>query len=124
MKGIILLAHGSRDPQWTMPFEQIRAEVERRVPECLTAIAYLEHSTPDLMTAVDGLVTRGTTLIEVVPLFLGAGSHVRTDVPQLVESAMKRHMQVRFALRPFIGQARAVIDAIAGYAVSSSSTLS
>ena len=120
MKGIILLAHGSRDPQWILPFEQIRAEVERRVPECLTAIAYLEHSTPDLMTAVDGLVARGTTLIEVVPLFLGAGGHVRTDVPKLIERAMKRHEQVRFALRPFIGQARAVIDAIAGYAASSS----
>ena len=70
LKGIVLLAHGSRDPQWTVPFEQIRAEVERRLPANAHALAYLEHSQPDLMTAVDQLVNRGATLIEVVPLFL------------------------------------------------------
>ena len=62
MKGIILLAHGSRDPQWTASFEQVRAAVERRRPECATALAYLEQSVPDFATAVDQLVARGTTL--------------------------------------------------------------
>lgn len=118
MKGIILLAHGSRDPQWTAPFEQVRAAVEHRLPECATALAYLEHSTPDFATAVDDLVARGTTLVEVVPLFLGPGGHVRNDVPHLIERAMARHARVRFVLKPFIGDVRAVLDAIADYAAS------
>jgi sirohydrochlorin cobaltochelatase len=54
-------------------FEQIRAGVERRRPECPVALAYLEHSTPDFLGAVDALVARGATVIKVVPLFLGAG---------------------------------------------------
>ena len=124
MKGIILLAHGSRDPQWTAPFEQVRAAVERRLPECATALAYLEHSKPDFATAVEQLVARGTTLVEVVPLFLGPGGHVRNDVPQMVERAMARHAGVRFALKPFIGDARAVLDAIADYAASDSAARS
>lgn len=119
MKGIILLAHGSRDPQWITPFEQMRAAVERRLPGCATALAYLEHSVPDFATAVEQLVTRGTTLIEVVPLFLGPGGHVRNDVPQLVERAAARHGQVRFSLKPFIGDAPTVLDAIAEYAADS-----
>ena len=122
MKGIILLAHGSRDPQWTASFEQVRAAVERRLPDCATALAYLEQSVPDFTTAVDQLVARGATLIEVVPLFLGAGGHVRNDVPQLVERAMARHTQVSFLTRPFIGDARAVLDAIADYAATNSAT--
>lgn len=122
MKGIVLLAHGSRDPQWTAPFEQVRAAVERRLPECATALAYLEQSVPDFATAVDQLVARGATLIEVVPLFLGAGGHVRNDVPQLVERAMVRHAQVHFLLKPFVGDARAVLDAIADYAASDPAT--
>jgi sirohydrochlorin cobaltochelatase len=122
MKGIILLGHGSRDPQWTASFEQVRAAVERRLPDCATALAYLEQSVPDFATAVDQLVARGATLIEVVPLFLGAGGHVRNDVPQLVERAMARHRQVRFLTRPFIGDARAVLDAIADYAATNSAT--
>jgi sirohydrochlorin cobaltochelatase len=123
MKGIVLLAHGSRDPQWTAPFEQVRIAVERRLPECATALAFLEHSEPDFATAVDQLVARGATFIEVVPLFLGPGGHVRNDVPQLVEHAKARHTQVRFLLKPFIGDARAVLDAIADYAASDSATL-
>lgn len=118
MKGIVLLAHGSRDPQWTVSFEQVRAAVERRLPECATALAYLEQSVPEFATAVDQLVARGATLIEVVPLFLGAGGHVRNDVPQLVERAKARHAQVHFLLKPFIGDAQAVLDAIADYAAS------
>ena len=118
MKGIVLLAHGSRDPQWTVPFERIRAEVERQAPRCATALAYLEHSQPDLSTAIDQLITRGTTLIQIVPLFLGPGGHVRNDVPQLVERAMAQHAGVRLVLKPFIGDASAVIAAIADYAAS------
>ncbi len=122
MKGIVLLAHGSRDPQWTVSFEQVRAAVERRLPQCATALAYLEQSVPDFGTAVDQLVARGATLIEVVPLFLGAGGHVRNDVPQLVEHAKARHTRVRFLLKPFIGDAQAVLDAIADYAAANSAT--
>ena len=119
MNGIILLAHGSRDPQWTASFEQVRAAVERRLPECATALAYLEHSVPDFATAVDQLVARGTTLIEVVPLFLGAGGHVRNDVPHLVERAAAHARRV--LLKPFIGDA-AVLDAIADYAAAKPAT--
>jgi sirohydrochlorin cobaltochelatase len=122
MKGIVLLAHGSRDPQWTVSFEQVRAAVERRLPECATALAYLEQSVPDFATAVDQLVARGATLIEVVPLFLGAGGHVRNDVPQLIERAATRYAQVRFLLKPFVGDARTVLDAIADYAASDPAT--
>ena len=118
MNGIIMLAHGSRDPQWAAPFEQIRAAVTRRRPDCAIALAYLEHSTPDFTGAVDDLVARGATFIKVVPLFLGPGGHVRGDVPQLIERAIIKHPRLEFDLKPFIGDARTVLDAIADYAAS------
>lgn len=114
----MMLAHGSRDPKWVGPFEQIRAAVERRRPECAVALAYLEHSVPDFASAVDELVARGATFIKVVPLFLGPGGHVRGDVPQLIERATLQHPRLKFDLKPFIGDARTVLDAIADYAVS------
>ena len=118
MNGIILLAHGSRDPQWVSPFEQIRAAVESRKPDCAVSLAYLDHSTPDFSGAVDHLVARGATSIKVVPLFLGPGGHVRGDVPQLIERASTKHPRLKFDMVPFIGDARSVLDAIADYAAS------
>ena len=118
MNGIILLAHGSRDPQWVSPFDQIRAAVESRRPDCAVSLAYLEHSTPDFAGAVDRLTARGVTSIKVVPLFLGPGGHVRGDVPKLIERASVKHPRLKFDVAPFIGDARTVLDAIADYAGS------
>ncbi|HYM48572.1 MAG TPA: CbiX/SirB N-terminal domain-containing protein [Burkholderiaceae bacterium] len=120
MKSIVLLAHGSRDPQWVEPFEAVRAAVERRLPESAVTLAYLDHCPPDFMTAVDQLVARGADAIRVVPLFLGAGGHVRVDVPQIVDRVTARHPAVRFNLKAFVGDAQEVLDAIADYAVSDS----
>ena len=120
MKGIILLAHGSRDPRWVEPFEKLRAAVERRQPKCATVLAYLDHTTPDFTTAVDDLVARGATVINIVPLFLGAGGHVRVDVPRLVDQARVKHAAVKFDLKAFVGDSSAVLEAIADYAVSDS----
>lgn len=120
MNGIVLLAHGSRDPQWVGPFETLRAMVESRRPQSAVALAFLEQSVPDFITAVDQLVARGATIINVVPLFLGPGGHVRKDVPQLIEDAKARHSSVRFTLNAFVGDAPAVLDAIADYAASTS----
>jgi sirohydrochlorin cobaltochelatase len=118
MNGVILLAHGSRDPQWVSPFEKIRAAVESRRPSCAVSLAYLEHSTPDFLGAVDSLVARGATSIKVVPLFLGPGGHVRSDVPQLIERASVKHPRLKFDVKPFVGDASTVLDAIADYAAS------
>jgi len=118
MNGILLFAHGSRDPQWVGPFEKIRAAVQQRRPDCAAELGYLEHSAPDFMAAADALVARGVTVIKVVPLFLGPGGHVRGDVPKMIERAMVRHTGVRFVLQPFIGDAPAVLAAIADYACS------
>ena len=119
MNGIILLAHGSRDPKWASPFERIRAAVESRKPDCVVALAYLEHTIPDFAGAVDDLVERGaTTGIKVVPLFLGPGGHVRGDVPQLIERASVKHPRLQFDVKPFVGDARTVLDAIADYAAA------
>lgn len=118
MKSIVLLAHGSRDPDWSGPFELLREAVARRAPESTVVLAYLDHSTPDFVTAVDDAVARGATSIRVVPLFLGPGAHVRIDVPKLLEAAIAKHPRVQFVLKAFIGDARTVLDAIADYAAS------
>lgn len=122
MKAIVLLAHGSRDPNWSAPFETLRLAVARRAPESAVVLAYLDHSQPDFGSAVDDLAERGATHVSIVPLFLGPGAHVRVDVPGLRDEAAARHRRVQFVLEPFIGDAPTVLDAIADYAARSSAS--
>ncbi len=110
--GIVLFAHGSRDRDWARPFEQLAAQLSRRVTGPV-ALAYLELMRPPLDEAISTLVAKGATSIRVVPVFLGQGGHVKEDLPRLVERARTSHPQVAITLEPPIGEQPAVIEAIA-----------
>jgi sirohydrochlorin cobaltochelatase len=117
-RGLLLFAHGARDPQWAQPFEAVarRCRAERGADR--VALAFLEFMTPDLVAAGNTLVAAGCTAVDVVPLFLGAGGHVRKDIPVLMARLQADHPGVQFQLRPAIGEAAAVIEAMAIVALS------
>jgi sirohydrochlorin cobaltochelatase len=110
-EGIVLLGHGSRDPQWSQPFEKIAVSVGKRMPAVAVALAYLEHG-PSLEEAVTALAAKGALSIRVVPLFLGTGGHVKEDLPKLVAQAKRAEIQI--VLDKPIGEQAEVIEAIAG----------
>ncbi|HET9976567.1 MAG TPA: CbiX/SirB N-terminal domain-containing protein [Burkholderiaceae bacterium] len=117
-RGLVLFAHGARDPRWAAPFDAIAAAVRARAPEVQVRLAFLELMAPDLGTAVDALVAEGCTAIDVLPLFLGTGGHLRRDLPPLVEAAAARHAGVTIALHGAAGEAPAMIAALAEHAVA------
>ena len=116
--GLLLFAHGARDPQWAMPFQAVAARCAAARGADRVALAFLEFMTPDLVGAGTALVRQGCTAVDVVPLFLGAGGHVRKDIPALMARLQAEHPQVRFALRAAIGEAPAVIQAMAEAALA------
>ena len=110
---IVLFAHGARDPRWAAPFEAVASAVRAADPTRPVVIAFLELMQPDLAEAVDGLAASGATRIDIVPLFLGTGGHLRKDLPPLVESARARHPAASIRLHPAIGEDTAVTRAMA-----------
>lgn len=108
--GIVLVAHGSRDPDWSRPFERIAASLARKAPATSVGLAYLEHG-PSLDEIVAALVAKGVASIRVVPVFLGQGSHVKDDLPRLI--AQSARPGVDLSLEQAIGEQSQVIEAIA-----------
>lgn len=109
-EGIVLFAHGSRDPGWARPFEKIAAELSRRLPEAEIRLAYLEIMRPSLDEALADLVAKKVQAVRVVPLFLGFGGHVKEDLPRLIAAA---NLPVKITIDPPVGEQAAVIEAIA-----------
>ena len=77
-QAIVLFAHGARDPRWAEPFEAVAAQVRAGAPG--------SRGRPRLSRADDAdaratrsiaLAAAGATRIDVVPLFLGTGGHLR-----------------------------------------------
>ena len=118
--GLLLFAHGARDPQWARPFEAVAMRCKAQRGDSRVALAFLEFMAPDLVTGGDALVAAGCTAVDVLPLFLGAGGHVRKDIPVLMAQLQAAHPAVRFTLRPAIGEADAVIQAMAEVALAGS----
>jgi sirohydrochlorin cobaltochelatase len=116
--GLILFAHGARDPRWAEPFERLRERIVRASPSTPVALAYLEIMAPDLDTAAAALCDAGCHAITVVPVFLGQGGHVRKDLPLLLQRATDRHPDCEFRLVGAAGEDDAVLDAIAAYCLS------
>ena len=112
-QAILLFAHGARDPRWAEPFEAVAERVRTASPSTLVALAFLEFMTPSLAEAAEHLIESGCDSVHVVPLFLGAGGHVRMDLPALMATLGLRHPGVRFRLHRAIGEIDEVIDAMA-----------
>jgi sirohydrochlorin cobaltochelatase len=112
---IVLFAHGSRDPDWAAPFERLASRVRAARPDARVAVAYLEITPPTLPDAVGALAAAGAREIDVVPVFLAPGGHVRRDLPAMVAALRARHPGARFRVLPTIGEADAIADAIAAW---------
>lgn len=110
---LILFAHGARDPAWAGPMIRLGEALRARAPQAQVRLAFLEFMTPGLAEAIDQAVAEGATRVEVVPVFLAQGGHVRRDVPVLLEAARQRHAGVTIHLQEALGESRDVIDAMA-----------
>ncbi len=116
--GLLLFAHGARDANWALPFEAVLRVVRQQRPGLVVELAYLEFMSPNLMDAGHQLAAQGCTQVSVVPLFLGAGGHVRKDLPALLADLAHAHTRVTWHLHMAVGETDSVIHAMAHAAVA------
>ena len=118
MHGLILFAHGARDPRWAQPFEAVAAQVRNARPGAHVQLAFLEFMAPTLPEAGKTLASAGCTHVDVLPMFLGTGGHVRKDLPLLMDALHAAHRNTQFKLHPAIGEMPAVTQAMATVAAT------
>lgn len=118
---VVLLAHGSRDPQWSAPIEAVAMRARALDPQAIVRTAYLEHTAPDLPTCVAELLAQGVNDIHVLPLFLGLGGHVRQDLPRLNEALLAMYPGLRMHWLNAAGEQAPVTDLLAHLALQNCS---
>ena len=116
-RGIVLFAHGSRDPLWHKPIEAVAAHIATLSPETPVVCAYLELSTPDLATATQALVDRGVQAVTILPMFLGVGKHAREDLPELVADLQSQYPNTQFLLKAAVGEDPRLVQLMAQIAL-------
>jgi sirohydrochlorin ferrochelatase/(2Fe-2S) ferredoxin len=97
---LLMVGHGSRQPQANHDFEELVAEYRRHRPELAVAHGYIELADPPLAVALSRIATTAERVV-VFPLLLFAAGHVKNDVPLALAAARRAHPEVEFiAARP------------------------
>ncbi len=103
-EGVVLFAHGSRDPLWRLPIDAVARQMSALWPGLPVAVAFLELTEPDLPSTVEAMMKQGLSQLRIVPMFLGVGRHAREDLPEMVRGLSQAYPQMRFELVPAIGE--------------------
>ena len=100
---LLLIGHGSRDPQAADEFASLLELVRVAVPDRLVGGGFLELADPPIDGAVDDLVAQGATDVVAVPYVLFGAGHLKDDGPAVLARARHRHPAVRFRLARDLG---------------------
>jgi sirohydrochlorin cobaltochelatase len=115
MRGIVLFAHGAREPQWAEPFARIRERIRAARPEYPIELAFLEIMTPTLEEAIATVIAEGAPTVTVFPLFMAQGAHLARDLPRILDQIRATHPNIPISLEPPIGEVSEILEAIAGW---------
>jgi sirohydrochlorin cobaltochelatase len=117
-RGLILFAHGARDPRWAAPFEAVTRRIAELRPGVQVRLAFLELMSPSLAEAGAELSAAGCIRVDVLPMFLGTGGHLRKDLPPMLQALRDAHPAVAWRLHDAVGEQPAVQQAMAETALA------
>lgn len=100
---LVLFAHGSGDPRWRAPFEELEREVARDLGAARVRLAYMEFAAPTLLDVAAEAARDHVARLRLLPLFMAAGGHVDRDIPVLVAQLGERFPQLAVEVLPPVG---------------------
>ncbi len=112
---LILVAHGSPDPDWRRPLEALESRLRSLAPDRPVRMAYMDFLEPSLPQAARALADAGHETALVIAAFLSPGGrHIKRDIPALVEQVNGEVEGITLRLAPgALGEDPDVIEALA-----------
>ncbi len=103
MKGVLILAHGSRIKETKDTINEVVAMVREKIDNCPLEIAYMEFCEENIPHGIKALVEKGVDEIKVVPYFLFAGIHIKEDIPNEIGECLKDYPNVKVEMGNTLG---------------------
>lgn len=103
MKGILILAHGSREKSTENTLKEIMGILKDDLSECIIEYAFLQFSDLTLHKGIDNLIKKGVNDIKVVPYFLFDGVHIREDIPKEIDEYLVDKTNIKITMGRTLG---------------------
>lgn len=101
MKGILVLAHGSRKSATEHTLEMIMEMLKELLSDMVCEVEYcfIEFSDRTIEVGLDTFVNRGIKDIIVIPYFLFDGVHIRECIPRGIENYLQKHQNEEICIK-------------------------
>ena len=109
---LVLLAHGSPDPDWQRPFTQLHEALQADYGQSRIRLAYMEFVGPALDETVKEAIDEGHRRVRVLPLFMAAGGHFKNDIVPMVDGLNERYAEATVELLEPVGEHPRLVAAL------------
>ena len=101
---LVLIAHGSRDPNWRASLESLATSVLTGSPTEDVRLAFMQFEGPTLTQVLEDAVAQGVRSFRLLPLFMASAGHVDKDIRPLVAELARRFPGVTMELLGPVGE--------------------
>ena len=112
MKGVLVIAHGSRAKETEAALEAVLAMVKTKLPGVAVECAFMEFSDRTVEKGIHSLVDKGVAEVAVVPYFLFMGVHMKEDIPALVAQCAAGLPDIKISMAKPLGIDERLADII------------
>jgi len=106
LKALVITAHGSRKKESNDEIFKLAKKVAGLRTHDFDSVsaAFIQFTEPLLPDEIEKLAARGAEKILVFPYFIGAGSHVMRDIPDIIYDACEAYPDIWFSVTAHLGR--------------------
>ena len=109
---VLLIAHGSRRPEANEDLVRLSQMVRETNRYPIVEIAYLELAEPTIPQGATKCVERGAKRVLMLPYFLSAGVHVRSDLKEFQSQFRDQFEAVSFEVCEPLGLHPGIVEVV------------
>ena len=103
MKGVLVIAHGSRARGTEEALREVVEIAAGKMTDICVEYAFMQLSDRTIEAGIAALVEKKVTEIKIVPYFLFMGVHMKEDIPLLVAECAKKYPEIKITVAEPIG---------------------
>ena len=110
MKGVLVIAHGSRAKETEATLEAIVSMVQAQMTDINIEWAFMEFSDRTVEKGFSALAAKAVTEITIVPYFLFTGIHIKEDIPEMVAECAAHYPDITISMAQPLGVDQRLAD--------------
>jgi sirohydrochlorin cobaltochelatase len=100
---LILMPHGSKNPEWAVPFHKLTEDLRQDMGNDAVYLAFMELSSPNLMDAAREIMATSVRKARLLPMFMAKGNHYKQDIPTQIAEVKAAFPELELELLEPIG---------------------